>query len=271
MFVKIRLQALPPRLFRTLTYPLKPADMSTSPAQDGSELEFVRPVGSQYQCTICRSNRNMLFEPMTRVKIMQHIQGKGHTIRAEHERVKIVALKQREEEEKAALNDTNQPALPDNPNMVVDSTVTGPPPPPPPLSSDFLDTLGNPFEDHVNTYAFDPDFFTMHGSFDPQGYPTPSAEQPPFTRNRHSEKDPAWGPYPDRAHILTHSLFNAPHIHFSLAQQQAVLDWAKAMGTLDVPTIYSLEKCQEALKQTIGDSSSQFSLINHVPYFFLQN
>ncbi|KAG8701329.1 hypothetical protein FRC08_004137 [Ceratobasidium sp. 394] len=242
--------------------------MSTSTVQDSLESEFVRPVGSQYQCTICRSNRNIPLEPMSRARITQHIQGKLHKLRAEHEQVRLVDLKQREEEQNAALiqslalNDSDQPALPDNLDMNVDMdplpsdpTVADPPPPPPPLPSGPFDTMGNPFEDRPDTYAFDSDFFTMHGSFDPQGYP----EQPSFTRNRHSEKDPGWGPYPDRAHILTHSLFNAPHIHFSVAQRQAVLDWANAMGMLDVPTIYSLERCQEALKQTIGDPSSMYN------------
>ncbi|KAG9080550.1 hypothetical protein FRC06_006451, partial [Ceratobasidium sp. 370] len=256
--------------------------MSTSAIQDGSEFEFVQPVGSQYWCTICRTNRNTLLEPMSRVKITQHIQGKLHKIRAEHEQVRLVAIKQREEEQNAALiqsltlNDSDQPTLPDNPDLSVDMdsfpsdpTVAGLPLPPllPPLPSDTFDTMGNPFEAHPHTYAFDPDLFTMHGLFDPQGYSTPSAEQPAFTRNCQSEKDPAWAPYPDRAHILMHSLFNAPHIHFSVAQRQAVLDWANAMGMLDVPTMYSLERCQEALKQTIGDPSSMYTTSTGSVYY----
>ncbi|KAG9093298.1 hypothetical protein FRC06_011576 [Ceratobasidium sp. 370] len=202
-----------------------------------------------------------------------HVQSRVHLLRAEREQLRVQITTQREEEENAVLlaqsstlNDENHSPSQEDLDMAADvdsaldldpAPAREPFPPPP----DILDTLGNPFEDHASHYAFDPDSFIMPGSFDsPESFP--STEQLPSATGRCSA-DPAWGPYPDRAHILTHSLFNAPHIRFSSGQQQAVLDWAKAMGTLDVPTMYSLQKCDDALKQTIGDPSSPFNSINH--------
>lgn len=60
-------------------------------------------------------------------------------------------------------------------------------------------------------------------------------------------------------HYLTHSLFNSPHVRFSVAQQQAILDWADEMGTPDLPTMYSIAKCQEELQNVMGDSSRMYT------------
>ena len=48
-------------------------------------------------------------------------------------------------------------------------------------------------------------------------------------------------------------LFSSPRLHFSRAQQEAVLDWAKELGAHDVPSLYALEKFQEEALKSIGD------------------
>ncbi|KAG9097101.1 hypothetical protein FRC06_007956 [Ceratobasidium sp. 370] len=174
-----------------------------------------------------------------------------------------LVVKQREEEEQATR--LNVPSLSVNDNdplssqdvsdvdadvnsSVSDTLPPGLLPPPPEVQLVFA----APFdEDSYGQYAFDPDFFPKPGLFDSaQSTHTPSTKSHPA--------DPGWAPYPDRAHLLTHSLFNTPHIRFSVEQQQAILEWANAMGTLDVPTMYSLEKCQEGMRQMVGDASSLF-------------
>ncbi|KAG8729143.1 hypothetical protein FRC11_009437 [Ceratobasidium sp. 423] len=65
-------------------------------------------------------------------------------------------------------------------------------------------------------------------------------------------------PPPPPRHFLTHVLFNAPHVRFSAAQQKAILDWAIEMGTPDVPSLYALSKCDEALKAMAGDSARMY-------------
>ncbi|QRW07133.1 hypothetical protein RhiLY_06132 [Ceratobasidium sp. AG-Ba] len=64
--------------------------------------------------------------------------------------------------------------------------------------------------------------------------------------------DTFWEPFPDKAHFLTYSLFHTAHVRFSRAQQEAILDWAREMGTSQVPTMHSLNSCQEELKDISG-------------------
>lgn len=65
--------------------------------------------------------------------------------------------------------------------------------------------------------------------------------------------------YVVKQHYLTYSLFNAPHVQFSVAQQKAVLEWAEEMGVPYVPSMYLLEKCGEEVKTIDGDSTRMFS------------
>ena len=44
-----------------------------------------------------------------------------------------------------------------------------------------------------------------------------------------------------------HVLFSSPRLRFSQAQQVAVLDWAKALGAPDVPSIYAVKKTRERI------------------------
>ncbi|KAG9102947.1 hypothetical protein FRC06_000691 [Ceratobasidium sp. 370] len=67
-----------------------------------------------------------------------------------------------------------------------------------------------------------------------------------------------WPPFPDKAHFLTHSLFNTAHIRFSRVQQEAILDWGREMGASQVPTLNSLHACQQDLKAVGGDGPRMF-------------
>ncbi|KDN47459.1 hypothetical protein RSAG8_03599, partial [Rhizoctonia solani AG-8 WAC10335] len=69
--------------------------------------------------------------------------------------------------------------------------------------------------------------------------------------------DKTWDPYGNKPVFLTHSLFNAPAIQFSQAQQMAILDWAFEMGARDVPSMYQLDKCSQKIKHLMGDSPTR--------------
>ena len=53
---------------------------------------------------------------------------------------------------------------------------------------------------------------------------------------------------------LTDVLFSSPRLWFSEQQKKAVLDWATQLGARNVPSLYSLSKCREQIKKTVGDS-----------------
>ena len=44
---------------------------------------------------------------------------------------------------------------------------------------------------------------------------------------------------------MTHTLFSSPHLRFLRAQQTAVLDWVKALGAPEVPSMYAVKKTRE--------------------------
>jgi hypothetical protein len=67
--------------------------------------------------------------------------------------------------------------------------------------------------------------------------------------------------------FLTHSLFNTPAVCFSEAQQSAILDWATEMGTENVPSMYELDKCDQMLKDVMGDATRMFkTCTGHIYY-----
>ncbi|KAG8784047.1 hypothetical protein FRC12_019015 [Ceratobasidium sp. 428] len=226
-------------------------------------FEFVNVVGSRYQCTICRTNHGQLLEPVTHSKMIAHLQRQTHKNRVEHELVRLLTKKQHEEELATHLSIPFVSANDESPLTLqvrsdVDVDVVSPvsevfplsPPPPPP------DTLFPPptYLDLQDSDILDPDLLPTPSFFDSQQASTSHTPSKKSGRLR----DPDWAPFRDRAHCLTHSLFNDSHIHFSVEQQQAILDWANAMGTLGVPTLYSLDQCQETLKDTVGDASCTY-------------
>ncbi len=57
--------------------------------------------------------------------------------------------------------------------------------------------------------------------------------------------------------MKTDILFSSPRLRFSRAQQEAVLDWGKALGARDVPSLYALGKFQEESKKALGDPTTK--------------
>ncbi|KAF8606786.1 hypothetical protein BDV93DRAFT_520410 [Ceratobasidium sp. AG-I] len=68
-----------------------------------------------------------------------------------------------------------------------------------------------------------------------------------LSANRIVSGDPD-SPYVDDAHFHTDMLFNLPRIPFTRMQRAVVLEWARKMGTPNVPTLESLEECERRLE-----------------------
>ncbi|KEP45802.1 hypothetical protein V565_240180, partial [Rhizoctonia solani 123E] len=54
-------------------------------------------------------------------------------------------------------------------------------------------------------------------------------------------------------------LFNSPEHRFSRSQQSAILQWALSCGMQRVPTLYSLDKCSQLLRECAGDPTRKFT------------
>ena len=52
-------------------------------------------------------------------------------------------------------------------------------------------------------------------------------------------------------------LFSSPRLPFSRLQKRAVLDWAKELGARNVPSLYSLQRCDEEVKKMVGDPTDK--------------
>lgn len=60
-------------------------------------------------------------------------------------------------------------------------------------------------------------------------------------------------------HFLTHLLFRSPELQFSRAQQGAILQWAESCGMQSVPSLYSLDNCDQLLKECGGNPTRKFT------------
>ncbi|CAE6511279.1 unnamed protein product [Rhizoctonia solani] len=66
-------------------------------------------------------------------------------------------------------------------------------------------------------------------------------------------------PWPNLVHFYTHMLFRSLKLGLSLAQKKGILHWATLCGMREVPTLYSLEKCEEELRNCGGDATRKFT------------
>lgn len=57
--------------------------------------------------------------------------------------------------------------------------------------------------------------------------------------------------------MKTDILFSSPTIRFSRSQKEAILAWGKEMGARDVPSLYGLDKFQDAALRSIGDPTEK--------------
>ncbi|KZV70154.1 hypothetical protein PENSPDRAFT_456492 [Peniophora sp. CONT] len=66
-------------------------------------------------------------------------------------------------------------------------------------------------------------------------------------------------PFPSKALFLTQALFSSPQVRFSEPQKRAVLDWAEAMHTPNVPTMHALDKCEQKIQSLLGSPTERVS------------
>ncbi|CAE6529793.1 unnamed protein product [Rhizoctonia solani] len=65
-------------------------------------------------------------------------------------------------------------------------------------------------------------------------------------------------PWTDTTQFLTHMLFTSPELRFSRTQQRAILQWAERCGMERVPSLYSLDKCAQIIKECAGNPTRKF-------------
>ncbi|KIJ11470.1 hypothetical protein PAXINDRAFT_84506, partial [Paxillus involutus ATCC 200175] len=66
-------------------------------------------------------------------------------------------------------------------------------------------------------------------------------------------------PWKSEPEFVTHLLFSSPHLRFSHAQKSALLEWAKALGAPDVPSMYAVKKTQERVQKLLGNPMEKIS------------
>ncbi|KAG1898289.1 uncharacterized protein F5891DRAFT_933095, partial [Suillus fuscotomentosus] len=77
--------------------------------------------------------------------------------------------------------------------------------------------------------------------------------------SRTNEINPGSSTYPwtSISECITQLLFSSPCTRFSEAQKRAVLDWATALGAKDVPTLYSIKKTQDHIRDLVGNPTEK--------------
>ncbi|KIJ13255.1 hypothetical protein PAXINDRAFT_81387 [Paxillus involutus ATCC 200175] len=71
----------------------------------------------------------------------------------------------------------------------------------------------------------------------------------------HVTLDNPYFPWPSKAHFLTSLLFSSARLPFSRTQKAAILNWAKELGALDVPTLYLFQKVTDSICEAVGNPS----------------
>ncbi|KAG1720473.1 hypothetical protein EDB19DRAFT_1917941 [Suillus lakei] len=64
-------------------------------------------------------------------------------------------------------------------------------------------------------------------------------------------------PWATTPEFITHLLFSSPHLQFSEAQKKAILNWATALGATGVPSLHSLWKAQDRIKELVGNPTEK--------------
>ncbi|CCO31107.1 hypothetical protein BN14_05141 [Rhizoctonia solani AG-1 IB] len=88
---------------------------------------------------------------------------------------------------------------------------------------------------------------------------TPAWEPDNTVEATHPHADKDTYPWPDHTHYLTHMLFRSPELRFSRSQQREILRWANSCGMDGVPSLYSLDKCDQLLKECVGNPTRRFT------------
>ncbi|KAG1887729.1 hypothetical protein F4604DRAFT_1916551 [Suillus subluteus] len=74
--------------------------------------------------------------------------------------------------------------------------------------------------------------------------------------NMVSTNNPTY-PWPSKAHFITSLLFSSPHLPFSETQKKAILNWARDLGTQNVPSLGSMKKCHTYLDNLVSNPTQQ--------------
>ncbi|CAE6414163.1 unnamed protein product [Rhizoctonia solani] len=240
------------------------------PAKDYSFcMDRIARSGGQYTCTVCLGKNGKSMGPLPGSRMAEHVKSSLHQKRVETANARmqdnlgpLAGPSQSGHLMPHDLYDsgTNRPILgcdsfSTSPNMVPDDETITPPTPPMPSYDFFQDAAYESIGEHDPAATFAAQLRTE--------FPAPEQRTllPLWSKSSATRANPyndkTWDPYGNKSLFLTHSLFNAPAIRFSEAQQMAILDWAFEMGARDVPSMYQLDKCSQKIKGLMGDSSTR--------------
>ncbi|KAG9121224.1 hypothetical protein FRC07_002910 [Ceratobasidium sp. 392] len=247
--------------------PSKPRAFST---------ERIVRTGQLFRCTVCLGADGQPLQPMSASRMAEHVIRRGgqHQRRIEQAATHSRSADNKSSELKDQEQSSSQPAATSaSQPPAARSTDIEPLAPPPILlpSGEWGHASSIPSYDFFQDNAYDTsaDLNTLASSFPTNEYMSssrsasaPSTGYPQATNARNTREanpydDTSWHPYVSKQLFLTHSLFNAPAIRFSDAQKVAILDWAIEMGTVDVPTLHQLDKCEERIKSTLDDEPAR--------------
>ncbi|KAG1792534.1 uncharacterized protein BJ212DRAFT_1490639 [Suillus subaureus] len=64
-------------------------------------------------------------------------------------------------------------------------------------------------------------------------------------------------PWPSQVDFVTSLLFSSPCLPFSDAQKKVVLNWARELGTQNVPSLNATKKCQLFVEDLVGQPTEK--------------
>ncbi|KIK78201.1 hypothetical protein PAXRUDRAFT_17013 [Paxillus rubicundulus Ve08.2h10] len=74
-------------------------------------------------------------------------------------------------------------------------------------------------------------------------------------------------PWKSESEFVTHLLFSSPCLHFSDAKKSALLEWVKALGPPDVPSMYAVKKTQERIQKLLGNPMEKISMASDNTFY----
>ncbi|QRV75094.1 glutamate receptor 3,4 [Ceratobasidium sp. AG-Ba] len=243
--------------------------------------EFVEKVRQGFKCTICSnvSSKAVVFASPSR--ILAHTTTRIHIDRAEHYNFSLADRKPAQLSDAGTLrldpNQSETALLPQTP--VSEASIDFPPNMNAP---EYPSSPSSPALPETSRIIPDYDYFQdlvyedLVGEGDILGEEQSIAESrtgvlcddslpSDFGHTQHSTREPLpaetmWSPYTDEPHFLTYSLFHTAHVRFSQHQQEAILDWARAMGTPSVPTlshIFHVNRLDSMLQQDMSNPNTR--------------
>ncbi|KAG8777086.1 hypothetical protein FRC12_000558 [Ceratobasidium sp. 428] len=234
-------------------------------------MERIVEHGKFFVCTVCPAKDGQPHAPMTKSQMAVHVNGRQH-----QKRLQYVATRDLDVNQSAGASAEHNLPSQDPPTHSGEPDLAAEPPPasepripPPPIllpSGDWTFSPPVPEYDFFQDSAYETVGLENRECVFPVdqfGFPLQTSSAPSTSARSSSKANPyddtsQWRPYDSKELFLTYNLFHAPAIHFSEAQQSAILDWAAEMGAENVPSMYDLDQCGQKINNLMGDPARMF-------------